>query len=104
MLRNVSAEDGLVNGTRMIVTRIHDQNIAKWITCRVLKDYEVDLPMLFFRHKANANFPVEFSLIRVCFSMINLLCIIIDGLTNLKYHSGVVILTPQKVLVPRRTK
>ena len=60
LLRNVSAGDGLVNGTRMIVTRIHDQNVAKWITCRILTSYEVDLPRLLFRHKANANFRVEF--------------------------------------------
>ena len=33
LLRNVSAVDGLVNGTRMTVTRSHDQTVAKWITC-----------------------------------------------------------------------
>ena len=77
LLRNVSAGDGLVNGTRMIVTRIHDQTVAKWITCRILTGKhagnEVDLPRLLFRHKVNSNLPVEFTRkqfpIRVCFSM-----------------------------------
>ena len=77
LLRNVSAGDGLVNGTRMIITRIHDQNVAKWITCRVLTGKhagnEVDLPRLLFRHKADSKLPVEFTRkqfpIRVCFAM-----------------------------------
>ena len=61
----------------MIVTRIHDQTFAKWITFRILTGKhagnEVDLSRLLFRHKANSKLPVKFTrkqfTIRVCFSM-----------------------------------
>ena len=77
LLRNMDAERGLVNGTRMIVTEICTGGAGKWLKCIILNGEHagqvVQLPRINFDHTPDEKIPFEFTRkqfpVKICFAM-----------------------------------
>lgn len=77
LIRNINNMRGLVNGTRMLLTGIHDSSRPAWIECQILSGknigQEVVLPRLLFKHEEDELCPATFTRkqfpIKICFAM-----------------------------------
>ena len=77
LVRNLSTRDGLVNGTRLVVTKIFIQDGAKCVECRIVTGKRTGEKVLFHRmefyHQFEDTCPVEFTHLQfplqLCYAM-----------------------------------